>query len=132
MMRYLFIFLFLPMLCTAQYMREYQVEIDLSAQTDSVELVTIPARCVIEYCSVIIDTTVSNANVFTVKTQQGQATVLTYNFVSETDIDASVHSDHVSVATGVSRDAVVLHYSDLGGDAAVGRVRVDIRWIELY
>ena len=126
------LWLLLPASASAQYMKEYQVEIDLAAQTDSVDIVTIPPGCAIEYCGIIVDTVVANANVFTVGTKESQTTALTYNFIPEQDIVGSIHVGHTDVPTGATGDTVVLYYTTLGGDNAIGRVRVYIRWVELF
>lgn len=124
--------LLLCSIAQAQYSMEYQAEIDLSAQTDSVDIVRVPARCIIEHTAIIIDTTVANANVFTLKTKEHNVTLTTFNFVAEQDGIAATHSDYPDEPTGTLGDTVVLKYTSLGGDAVTGRVRVYLRYIELF
>lgn len=116
----------------AQFSREYQVEIDLSLQTDSVVLTTIPAHCIVEYCAMIVDTTVADANVFTVRMRNSQQALLTYNFVGEADIIGSTHAAQSDEATGAAEETVVLQYTALGGGTVTGRVRVYVRYVELF
>lgn len=124
--------LLLPASLSAQFTVEMQVEVDLALQTDSVVIGTIPPFCIAEYCVIIVDTTVANVNVFSLTARQSQTDLLTYNFVAEQDIIGSVHAQESDTPTGESNETIVLHYTTLGGDEASGRVRVFIRYIQMY
>ena len=126
----LILFIIFPLSASAQFTREEQIEIDLAVQTDSVDITIIPAHCVIEYCAMIVDTTIVNAGIFSIVTRAGQDTLLTWT-AGETDIIAVSHATSPNAPTGAAADTVALHYTFMD-EPATGRVRVYVRWIEMF
>ena len=136
MIRYIFILLILPMLCTGQtvlsHSRSEAQLITYAGETDSIETsITVPARCVISRVILIYDTTVSNAASFTIKMQEGQDELLTFE-PDEFDISGEAHMNRPDVSTGAVEELIVLHWTQTGGDAVTGRVRIIVYYELTY
>jgi hypothetical protein len=124
-MKYFILILLFTVSASAQYNKEASVLIDVSTYADSSLVASLPYRSVVTECAIVADTSCIGVDSALVKFANSQNVLGRLGGFELTGHGSISRPDEYIE----SKESVYLH---LTGGPASGRVRVYVKWIELF